>query len=266
MEWTSENVKHLNSLTKFPSIFQPWAAVKEGKRPHFIGDLLTSELSQQVFTVTEKIDGVNARIVFTEDGWFLGGRNELLCYSGDVLSWEQNHILEVVRPVAERLTAGLVPAQSVLFQHPGVFAVFGEVYGGGIQKRYRGQERRFRIFAARWCPWDVSPNPQIWRQTSDGFGGESIFPGYHEGNVAQRFAEDYGLESVPILDTVACDFLTDPRAAYAWLKQFAASRVVDGAQCEGVVLLGRGDYTKADDGSLQRNIYKIKFEDFPRDW
>lgn len=259
--WNPVKLKYLNSLTKFPSIFQPWAAVQQGKRPYYIGDVISNQFSQTMFRVTEKVDGTNARLIVTGDGWFIGAREELLAYSYDVLSWEQNYIVETLRPIAEVVAHGI--AEGLRNEELGAVVLFGEVFGDGIQKRYRGQPRGFRVFAARRCPREVSPNPQIWRQTSAGFDFRGTF------NAAQEFVNAYGrglLTTVPDLGWVPGDTLADPRAALEWLRQFhSESRVVPGAQCEGVVLLGDGDYTKTDDGTRQRNIHKVKFEDFPRD-
>lgn len=261
MTWNPESLKHLNSLTKFPSIFQPWAAVQQDKRPCYVGDIISNKFSQSVFRVTEKVDGTNARLIVTDDGWFIGAREELLAYSYDLLVHEQNFIVETLRPIAEVVAHGI--AEGLRNEPFGAVVLYGEVFGDGIQKRYRGQPRGFRVFATRRCMWEVSPNPQVWRQTSTGFDFRGSL------NAAQEFVDAYGrgvLTTVPDLGWVSGDVLADPRAALAWLRRFSDSRAVPGAQCEGVVLLSDGDYTKADDGSLQRNIHKIKFEDFPREW
>jgi hypothetical protein len=141
---TADLVK-LNALTRYPSILtyhalDPRQSRSRGKHEEpkplvrFSGTIL----------VTEKVDGVNARVVVTGDGSYLiGSREEFLYASGDLLHNPAMSIVDTVRPVADQL----VTASRGLLD---VVVWFGEVYGGKVtdgSRQYTGEQRLgFRLF------------------------------------------------------------------------------------------------------------------------
>ena len=90
----------INSLTKFPSIPTYHDLQKDGT----LGpDHVQFPLEQQVH-VTEKINGVNARIIqFPGGPWIIGSREDLLTARGDLIRPVAHSIPEQLIPVAQRI-------------------------------------------------------------------------------------------------------------------------------------------------------------------
>jgi hypothetical protein len=140
------DLRKLNSVTKYPSI----------ETYHKIGDrgVLTDEVQggppAGPLLATEKIDGVNVRIILTngtngESDWFIGSREELLTCRGDrvrpVGKGVEAMIVRDMLPTADRLSRTLTT--------PGVFCVYGELYGDKDTpewRRYGAGEQQFRVF------------------------------------------------------------------------------------------------------------------------
>jgi hypothetical protein len=136
----------LNTLTKYPSI--PTFHTLNPANGRLAEPALDFPDGATVVG-TEKIDGTNARIVFTPDGgYFLGSREELLHFRGDVVANPALGIVEALKPTAERL------ADSAVVEHrrgdDNLFVLFLEVYGGrvtGGSKQYTGERAvGFRLF------------------------------------------------------------------------------------------------------------------------
>ena len=145
LSFRTADLARLNALTRYPSILtyhplDPKQSRSRGKheeaRPlvRFSGRVL----------VTEKVDGVNARIVVAPDGSYLiGSRDEFLYASGDLLRNPAMSIVDTVRPVADRIVAASKGvAEAVVW--------FGEVYGGKVtegSRQYTSEQRLgFRLF------------------------------------------------------------------------------------------------------------------------
>jgi len=139
----SANLRALNSLTKYPSI--PTYHALDPKN----GGLLEEPT---VFTAdviaTEKVDGTNARIVFTPDGnYLLGSREELLYARGDLIGNPALGIVEQLRPVAEAL-GQVVPWSRYLSVY------FLELYGGKVGGAARQYVKDPTVFG--WRLFDVA--------------------------------------------------------------------------------------------------------------
>lgn len=134
------DLKKLNSVTKYPSI----------PTYHALGDrgCLTEEI-QVSFEgeeplYTEKIDGTNARIILTGEGYFfIGSREELLYFSGDLIYNPSQGIVKTICGVATDFAEELATES-------GLRVIYGEVYGHKIgkgAKNYTNQQQLgFRIF------------------------------------------------------------------------------------------------------------------------
>lgn len=139
-----EIVRKIDSLTKYPSIE---TYHKLDDRPGFQG-ILTEERNHafpagKTIALTEKIDGVNARIVVFPNGdWIIGSRRELLTAKGDRIYNPALGIVDTVRTFVDELRPlGMKPETTVYY---------GEVYGHGIEggKQYTRTPglTGFRIF------------------------------------------------------------------------------------------------------------------------
>lgn len=139
------NLVQLNALTRYPSILtyhalDPRQSRSRGRHEEpqplvrFSGKVL----------VTEKVDGVNVRVVVAPDGSYLiGSRDEFLYASGDLLFNNAMSIVDAVRPATDQL---IVAAQGLAE----VVVWFGEVFGGKVtdgSHQYTGEQRLgFRLF------------------------------------------------------------------------------------------------------------------------
>ena len=90
--------------------------------------------------ITEKLDGTNAQIVFSEDGEMLcGSRNRVITPEDD------NH----------GFATWATERQQELFNLLGEGRHYGEWWGQGIHRKYGLDEKRFSLFnASRWSGLD----------------------------------------------------------------------------------------------------------------
>ena len=124
----SSVLREINSMTKYPSIL---TYHKRGDRGKLLDEVLVPFDGPAI--LTEKIDGVNGRIIMFPDGlYIIGSREELLYGKGDLVGNLQLGIVDALKPIAERL----IPS--------GVLTVyFFEVYGGTVtknSKQYTGNK------------------------------------------------------------------------------------------------------------------------------
>jgi hypothetical protein len=211
--------------------------------------------------ITEKIDGVNARLIFTPDLWsprndyFIASREELLHAKGDRIWIPTGDIVETVLPFVRALRYG----------NSALCVVFGEVFGGKTTKgakNYTGQRRlSFRVFDAVFIDWETAdemlsnwPREKIasWRE----HGGQTFVDEAKIDAIAKSLEQ----ETTPRLTTVkGKDLPKDHKDVLEWLHQVSPKtkvRLDDGAKAksEGVVI-------RTSDRS---KIAKIRYEDYER--
>lgn len=114
--------------------------------------------------VTEKLDGTNAQIHFTDVGnMFVGSRTKWITSEDDnygFAKWAHDNRTEL-----EKLGPG---------------SHFGEWWGAGIQRKYDLKEKRFSLFnVSRWSDDAVRPAcchvvPELWRGSFDEMDPEQI--------------------------------------------------------------------------------------------
>lgn len=140
MDIYQTNLDKLNSATKYPSI----------STYHALGDrgCLTEEVQVsfdgEKLLYTEKIDGTNARIILIGGGdFFIGSREELLYFSGDLLYNPSQGIVKTIQKTA-------IEFAEKLAEEDGVRVIYGEVYGHKIGKGAKNytseQNLGFRVF------------------------------------------------------------------------------------------------------------------------
>lgn len=123
----SEHLRAINSMTKYPSI-----PTYHALDPKDGGLLEEPTIFPSDVLVTEKIDGANARIIFTpDDRYLLGSREELLYAMGDIVSNQSLGLVEQLKPVAEEIVEK--------FWGSDLAVIFLELFGGkgvGSSRRY----------------------------------------------------------------------------------------------------------------------------------
>lgn len=256
LEEAPEVLRTLNSLTKYPSIptYHPLGdrgRLQAGDTVLFDGDV----------TLTEKIDGTNARLVVFPDGTtIVGSREELLWCWGDLVRTTKLGIV----PTLEDL--GIVGCANIVLRAISrVTVAYGEVYGHGVgpaARRYAGGEKvtGFRLFDVATVPlshleW-TADRAASWR---DSYGQS-----YFTDDAVDATAHTLGVDRVPKLGHVAAaDLPQDLETTQLWLRNHSSSSraaLVAGAQndtSEGIVLRGY-------DETGRRRLAKLRHEDYRR--
>jgi hypothetical protein len=240
------DLEKLNSATKYPSILTYHTLGEKGR----LKDEVQVDLGSDPVSVTEKVDGVNARVIVYEDSYVIGSREELLHGKGDLIFNPVLGIVEALRLVAhDAFCLGL-----------DYWVLYGEVYGGrttSAAKQYTSGDftlTGFRVFdIAVFDPnilkWD-RPKIASWRDA----GGQEFMPVPEMEGVCRQL----NLQRVPEIQATVPP--TGLRETFAWLKGVlpgttqAALSGAPGGKPEGAVVrtLDRG------------KIAKLRFEDYER--
>lgn len=204
---------------------------------------------------TEKVDGTNARQIFSPDGGALvGSREDLPWERRDLIGNPAMGIVEAVKDAVQRL-------YEVLCRPDRIAVYYLEVYGRNIGAAARNYTKDgkvgFRLFdvvfignfeeVLAWPPEQIAR----WR---DG-GGQK----YAEADRVALLAKEAGFEPMPVLfDLDASQLPTDLESVYEFLLRFEATRckLDDGAAGvpEGVVV-------RSPDRSV---VAKLRREDYER--
>lgn len=245
------DLDRLNSATKYPSILTYHALGDRGR----LTDEVQVDLRTDTVSVTEKVDGTNARIVVHDGRYIIGSREEFLHADGDLIYNPAQGIVDVIKPVAEKCLASGLGLSWVLF---------GEVYGGRVSaasKMYTGGDSSltgFRVFDV--VLFEVRDMTALlarekseisaWRES----GGQPFLTVEAQEDVCRQL----GLHRVPeVASTVPPSGLQE---TFAWLKGVlpgstgVALHGAPSGQPEGVVVRTKD----------RSRIAKLRFEDYER--
>jgi hypothetical protein len=252
----------IDSITKYPQIPTYHEIGERGRLTENRTDSVRFLDSSPLYA-TEKIDGVNARIVMLpergdETGrYFIGSREELLWAQGDIIQNPAHQIAQTLNFLADGLPQSWIGSGMIVF--------YLEVYGGvttPAARRYSNHKdftgaRLFDVQAVSGDQLDAlmaRPIEEVasWRQ----HGGQDFLP----RDAANRWAGRLGVLSVPVLRTVPTSEMPESVAdTHAWLGDVlgdgrttvALGTTVPGA-AEGVVV-------RSND---RRFIAKIRVDDY----
>jgi len=254
----STDLDRLNSLTKYPSIptYHPM-----GEKGRLTEECLLDP-AVDWWSLTEKLDGTNVRIIFTPDGRvLLGSRENLLWSLNDLLYDPALRIVPALRDDARRWNDIRLAQSDPRY---GCFVLYGELFGGKIGaacKNYTGSGRvAFSAFDVQF----IHPEQVEWLRTKE----RDELASWREGN-----NQDW--VTVRELDEV-CGLLAVERVPH--LRQAAAGEVPTGLAETQVFLQGCIQKSQAllDEGaqgrpegvilrsSDRKRIYKLRFEDYER--
>lgn len=247
-------VDNLNSMTKYPSI-QTYHEINRG----CVNQNLTNNegFEDENVYITEKIDGTNGRIIFLNDDYIIGSREELLYRKGDTFGNPSQGIVDIMRLYADMMV-DKVP-------HDGVLRVFyGEVFGSNINGAKQYTKHRTSSVNFFDCIEfndgfeEIIQKPteriSIWRENGGQpflgvteFRNKFIDMGY-AGNIVPDIGVIYGY-----------DMPTERSETYEWLKQFENTKAC----------LDTEKFTGRAEGVVIRNesrtmIRKIRFEDYEK--
>lgn len=242
-------IEKLNSLTKYPSIMTYHNLGEKGSLVESLVDDRDFSSCGKCF-ITEKIDGTNARIIYTKDDFIIGSREELIFARKDRIGNPQLGIVNTIKEIAENVRKGLKIENEVR-------VLYGEVYGGNVSqssKQYTNDRSlSFRIFDT--CSVDLSVMDQpidrisSWRE----HGGQD----FRNVDIIQGLAGWHSLRTVPYLATIdGSDIPTDRIGMLEFLQEFSTTRagINNNGKSEGIVVRNY-------DRSL---IRKMRFEDYEK--
>jgi len=248
-EIMNENgIDKLNSLTKYPSIFTYHCLGEKGSLIENLVDDRDFSLCDKCY-ISEKIDGTNARIIFTKDDYIIGSREELLYAKGDRFGNPQLNIVNTVKSIAEKLSSAS--------EFIGIYTLYGEVYGGNVSKaskQYTSDKMYgFRVFDFVENSTTILSEPlekiSTWRE----HGGQAFL----DVDALMDISKRYDLKTVPYIVEVNGNTIPKDRLSMlAFLRNFSETKagINHNGQSEGIVIRNH-------DRSL---IRKIRFEDYER--
>jgi hypothetical protein len=246
-----ENLRKINSLTKYPSILTYHVMGDKGR----LRDEVQVSFADGPLEVTEKVDGTNGRIVVNSDGdWVIGSREDLLTARGDRIFNSAQRIVETLRGIADNLPRS---------PHPDVLTTYYlEVYGGRVGSN------ACNYTASRWLTgcrlFDVAYTPALpekltWDLEKIANWRDNHGQSFMRGHDLDSIAESCGLQRVPADLTVGVQMPTTLHDTYVWLHDRVPVSTVTldstgNGHAEGVVV-------RTFDRS---RIAKIRFQDYRR--
>lgn len=249
------DLKKLNSATKYPSILTYHTLGERGR----LTEEVQVSFNEDDQWYTEKIDGTNSRIiVFPGGDFFIGSREELLHFGGDLVYNPSQGIVDAVLPLAHEITSSLRPG----WEFNGVTVFFGETYGHRIGKNGKQYSQEgnvgFRLFdvmnISEEALYEILtkdlPDISIWRDK----GGQPFETRENISRIAHQ------LEIILVPGVAEGEPLpTSIEETYEWLRmvlpgQTKAALDGEGGKPEGIVV-------RSEDRS---KIAKIRFEDYER--
>lgn len=249
------DINRLNSMTKYPSIL---TYHELGERGVLNDVVLTPFPTNSVLYGTEKVDGTNARLIFTPDKHVIvGSREDLLWESRDLIGNPAMGIMEYFRPIVPRLmTQPFNPNDSLM-------VIYGELYGkniGAAAKHYTNSGKiGFRVFdvmvqdnyeeVLSWEREKIS----AWREN----GGQNFL----DRDAASVVAHNAVFDMVPHqFEMNSNELPTGLADTYEFLKRYKETKAsleypqVTNGRSEGVVIRTKD----------RKTIAKLRFEDYER--
>lgn len=251
-DMSTDDLRRLNSATQYPSIPTFHALGERGQLTE-LRNVHFDDVDPAGVTVTEKIDGTNARIIIPPRNVgapLVGSRTELLHYVGDVIANPAQGIVDAVAFEASGM-------QHSLYELDTLIVVFGEVYGGKASSGSKNYSTvgavGFRIFdVARIdlgvLDWDAA-RISSWRES----GGQD----FADVDELRTAAASVDVETVPALDVSA------PPVAVADTHEWL-SKAIDETRAR-LDDTGKGRPEGVVVRTVDRShIAKVRFEDYER--
>jgi len=247
---TVERLSRLNSITKYPSIPTFHALGDKGRLTASVNVCFQGDVH-----VTEKIDGTNARLVWTREGVIVGSREDFLWATGDLIHNPAMGIVDAVRHIASSLQARQFEASMVV--------VYGEVFGhrvGAAARQYTSQGSvGFRLFDVCCLTGDkldslLEQAPEqiaSWREN----GGQDFL----DTSSLAEMARDLNVAQVPEIGIFkASEWPDSLQGGRDFLSRFETSQASLDADVRG---RAEGVVARSAD---RRKIAKLRIEDYDR--
>lgn len=261
------DIDRLNSMTKYPSIL---TYHELGERGVLNDVVLTPFPANTTLYGTEKVDGTNARLVFTPDNHVIvGSREDFLWESKDLIGNPAMGIVDYFRTVVPRLINEAFSLRAInTFNANDAFpmmTVYGELYGksiGSAAKNYTSTGMvGFRVFDVvlqynheEILSWDRQ-KISLWREN----GGQNFI----DLDKASLIAHNAVFDTVPHqFEMNSNDLPTSLAETYEFLKQYERTQaMLDREPGRQGVGRSEGIVIKTKD---RKTIAKLRFEDYER--
>ena len=249
------DLKKINTLFKYPSIETYHHLDPKGK--YIINKLTASNVLFSELEISEKIDGMNIRIIMYKNDYIIGSRNNLIHYSDHSQVDRYGYIIE------EKINNYLQSYKD------DVTVIFGELFGAEIQNgksRYADGKLKqydFRIFDAYSINYDQLN--ELLSQSIDKLSSwreHNNQPWYTSEQLNQLAT--IVVPRVPFIKVVD-SMPIDANETYEWLKEFKDSHVCQTSEgttklfkrAEGVVIRNKDrSYIK----KLRIDEYELGFK------
>lgn len=259
MDWTLEELRQINSMTKYPSIPTYHGMGEKGILQE--DEVVQFEGTVEVF---EKIDGTNSRVILLpnfdkmDNDYLIGSREELLHFGNDLIWNPDLGIVDVLKPFVEFKNLHEWGENRLE-----VFYI--EVYGGKVQakiaRNYTSKnEVGFRIFDFASFPRDQWIDMLNWDLESFSGWRERGGTPFVSTEKLSSIAQIAGFKMVPHIAKInALDLPKTLEDTLEWLNSlvpqtYAALDEKALKKPEGVVIRN----------SDRKTIAKIRFQDYER--
>lgn len=245
-------IDKLNSLTKYPSILTYHDLGEKGSLKPSLVENKSFKNENNVY-LTEKIDGTNSRIVFWNNDFLIGSRENFLYAKGDRFGDSTLNIVNTIKDIANKISDSI--------DNNYIYILYGETYGGNVtsaSKNYTcDKSYNFRMFDVVIIPIETAvqiltkPIEEIssWRE----HGGQCFLT----VDDIKLFSEKYNIITVPYIKIInGKETPLDLKSTYEWLQEFSITKagINNTGKTEGVVVR-----------NFNRSlIRKIRFEDYER--
>lgn len=132
------NLKELNSLTKYPSILTYHKQKGKGKLIEQLS-YTTEDLNlEEDLEFTEKVDGTNIRIIILGDKFLIGTREDIIYAIDTQLETDSYGIINTMKPIAEKII-NFDKSENELKVY------YFELYGGNIGANKKNYSKKGNI-------------------------------------------------------------------------------------------------------------------------
>ena len=255
-------MKKVNSMTKYPSILT-YHDLYKGATLNTLTEGKTFA-PDAVLEMTEKVDGMNSRLIYLDDDFIIGERESIVFAKGDRI---QNS--PVISPMLNELetffNTGLKDDKNMLT------VIYGESYGYNIasKKQYviNSNNRKYRVFDIVQIPindvhkilsMDIAQIAS-WR--------DHMHQPFVDTDTLAAFCKEFNIMRTPVIkEVMGSEVPTDYKETLKWMQDFATSTAVldvpeNGTKTNQMYARAEGVILRTKDRSM---IRKFRFEEYQK--
>ena len=255
----------VNSLTKYPSILT-YHEIYQGS---VLETLTNNEQfpSDAILEMTEKVDGINSRMIYLDGDFILGERKKIVFAKDDRINNSS-----IISPMLYELSNFIQNGFDDKNEEKSMLTViYGESYGYNIasKKQYviNSNKRKYRVFDVIQMPieevhkilaMDIS-QIALWR--------DHMNQPFLDTAKLGDFCKNFAVDRTPIIKEIkGSEIPVDCRETFAWMQSFSKSQSVLDIPTEDVI--PNQKYARAEGVILRTKdrsmIRKLRFEDYQK--